>query len=155
MKNSDIIGQLIISSTLGVGRVVGMDQIGNDQRDFLVVESVDKKLKNFIPVDDKRSYRTLVSKEEIESVIKELSVKAELLEHPSKKDRINYFKENSQFQDLETIIKLIKELNLLNDKGSVEEQIFKRLTNSLALEHSIVNQVPESESLELVLNSLT
>jgi RNA polymerase-interacting CarD/CdnL/TRCF family regulator len=154
MTNSDIIGQIIISSTLGVGRVVGIDKIGDDQRYFLVVESVDKKLKNFVPVEDKRSYRTLVSKEEIESILSQLSDKFEPTSHDSKKDRINYFKENSQFQDLETIIKLIRELNQLDDKGSVEDQIFKRLTSSLALEHSIINQVPESESLELVLNAL-
>jgi RNA polymerase-interacting CarD/CdnL/TRCF family regulator len=154
MTNSNLIGQIIISSTLGVGRVVGIDQIGDDKRYFLVVESVDKKLKNFIPVDDERSYRTLSEKEEITKVIEGLSSPIDSTEHDSKKDRINYFKENSQFQDIETISKLIRELNILTDRGSVEDQIFKRLTKSLADEHSMVHQVTEAESTTFVMDSL-
>ena len=154
MENSNLIGQIIISSTLGVGRVVGIDQIGDDKRYFLVVESVDKKLKNFIPVDDKRSYRTLSEKTKIDEIIKGLSEPIESIEHSSKKDRINYLKEHSQFQDIETISKLIRELNVLTDRGSVEDQIFKRLTKSLAEEHSMVHKVAELESTTFVSDSL-
>ena len=154
MTNSNLVGQIIISSTLGIGRVVGLEQIGEDKRYFLVVESVDKKLKNFIPVDDKRSYRTLAEKEDIDKVISGLSTPVDSIDHESKKDRINYFKENSQFQDIETISKLIRELNKLTDRGSVEDQIFKRLTKSLIDEHSMVNKVAELESTTFVMDSL-
>lgn len=154
MTNSNLVGQIIMSSTLGVGRVVGLEQIGDDKRYFLVVESVDKKLKNFIPVDDKRSYRTLTEKSKLDEVIKALSTPVESIEHESKKDRINYFKENSQFQDIETISKLIRELNVLTDRGSVEDQIFKRLTKSLTDEHSMVHKVSEAESTTFVTDSL-
>lgn len=156
MMDSDLIGQIIISSTFGVGRVVGVEKIGSDDRYFLVVESVDQKLKNFIPMDDTKSFRTLLSKEELAKVVEDLSSEYEALDYDSKKDRINYFKESSLFQDMENIVKLVKELNQLTDRGSVEDQIFKRLTSSLAAEYALINEVSEeaaNEIIELALNN--
>ncbi|WP_127717082.1 CarD family transcriptional regulator [Halobacteriovorax sp. HLS] len=156
MMDSDLIGQIIISSTFGVGRVVGVEKIGADDRYFLVVESVDQKLRNFIPMDDTKSFRTLLSKEELTKVVEDLSTDFEAVDYDSKKDRINYFKESSLFQDMENIVKLVKELNQLTDRGSVEDQIFKRLTSSLAAEYALINEVSEeaaNEIIEIALNN--
>jgi len=154
MQNSDILGQLVISSSFGAGRVIKVDELGFDNRPFLVVESQDQKAKYFIPVEDKNSYRFISTQKAIDSVLISLSNDSNLGLFDSKKDRINYFKTNSQIQDVELIAKLLSELNDINDRGAVENQIFLKLVDTLALEYSIVTQIPLDESKQKVTKAL-
>lgn len=154
MPYSHILGQIVISSSFGIGRVTEVDEENYGPKPFIVVECQDQKAKYFAALDDKKSYRLVSSKEKIDQIILTLKDAPEKVAHESKKDRINYFKTNSQIQDVDLISKLIRELYHLTDRGSAEEQILNRLIDTLALEYKVITDVSLDDAKKLLFNSL-
>ena len=148
-----IVGKLVISSTFGVGRVVEISENQIDDRTFLVVQAEDKNLKNYIPMEDERSYRLIMSKEVINGAIQDLKAMP-IKKFSSKKERISYFRNNSQVQDIKLFAKLLVELNVIRDRGTIENHIFKTLIDTLALEYSIVNKIEFENSKRFIIKTL-
>lgn len=153
-KPEELIGKTILSHKFGSGLVVAVEDLSNAGKPFLVVESDEGKIKNFIAFADEQSYRELLGKEQFEKTVNKLSPKVEGREFASKKDRISFFKTESKIQELDQIITLINELNSMTDRSSAEEQILTELTESLAFEHSLVLGTEVAASKEVILGKL-
>lgn len=151
--NSKHIGELILSSNFGYGTIVGIEQMGQG-RDFFVVDCNGNNVKSFVPVDDENSYRFLSEPSDIESVIGSLSEAPDDLFFESKKERINYFKDQSKVQDTILIAKLISQMGHIDDRGSTEDQVMNRLVETLALEYSLVMNKSPDECKKLVLDKI-
>ena len=65
MDESKIIGKTVLSSKFGVGIVSGVDDLGMGDKKFLVIETDQRQVKNFIPIEDTDHYRLLESKDEL------------------------------------------------------------------------------------------
>lgn len=146
MDHSEIIGKTVLSSKFGIGVITGVDDLGMGDKQFLVIETDQRKVKNFIPVGDTDHYRLLETKKKLEKMIKALSSKFEDVVFDSRQDRINYFKTQSRIQNVSKIKDLLIHLHNLDDKGTLEEQIYEKLLETLALECSIVMEMDKEEA---------
>lgn len=140
----DLIDQIILSSNFGVGKVVGIDEMGG--KEFLVVEDQQLRVKNFVSANDTDSYRLISEKEFLGKLITSIPSLNITNVYESKKDRINHFKQQAKIQDIEKIAHLIVELVQLDDRGSAEDSIKQRLLESVALEYSLVMEVSLEEA---------
>ena len=146
MDYSEYIGKLVLSSSFGVGQVVSIEDLGMGDRLFLVIESEGQNVKNFVAVDDTHSYRLISDKQTIETIFDEFSKDMELQSFNSKKDRIDYFKQQSKIQDIKLMGELLFHLNSLEDRSSAEQSLFNKLKDSMSLEYSIVMSKDIEES---------
>ncbi len=148
MAHDELIGKKVISSEFGVGTVVSLDDMGG--RIFLAIEGDTNRAKTFVPADSTDSYRVVCSESQIATFLDSLSAEKESLSFDSKKDRINYFKIESKKQGLKQICDLLIELHSLDDRGQTEEQVFQKLIDTFALEHSIITGEEIDASKELI-----
>jgi len=153
LDQADLIGKIVLSSSFGAGKIVEITKMSGD-RHFLVIESIGNNVKNFVPMEDNLTYRYISSKDDLESLLGKLSKKVSSEEFDSKKDRVNYFKQEAKVQDLESVAQLLKELHGLEDRNTAEEQIFNKLIDSLALEYSLVMGQNVDSAREVVVSSL-
>ncbi|OIQ20945.1 MAG: hypothetical protein BM556_03100 [Bacteriovorax sp. MedPE-SWde] len=150
MDHSHFIGKLVLSTNFGVGKVVDIDNLGMGERLFLVIESEGKNVKNFVPLDDEHNYRVICTKDTIEKVVSDLGGKSKLEAFTSKKDRIDYFKTQSKIQDVVLMGGLLVQLEALEDRSSAEQQLYSRLVDSIALEHSIIMEGQIDDSKDII-----
>lgn len=122
--------------------------------DFLVVEHDGRNAKSYLPVEGKQNFRLLCSEREIELVVDRLKLAPAARIFESRKDRLNYFKTRAKIQKMDVISELIVELNSLEDRGKVEEQIYANLIESLALEYSIVIGTTMEKSKDIIINNI-
>lgn len=155
MNESEIIGKTVLSSKFGVGIVTGIDDLGMGDKQFLVIETDQRKVKNFIPIDDTDHYRLLESKAKLKKIVEGLDQKFEGHEFESRQERINYFKDASRIQDVSKIRDLLIHLSDLDDKGTLEEQIFEKLLETLATECSIVLEIDKKQARESIESQLS
>lgn len=154
MNVSEIIGKTVLSSKFGIGIVTGVDDLGMGDKQFLVIETDHRKVKNFIPIDDTDHYRLLETKAKLKKVIGALNQKFEGIDFESRQERINYFKTASRIQDINKIKELLIHLHHLDDKGTLEDQIYANLLETLSLECSIVMDMNKDEALENIKEQL-
>ena len=154
MKETEIIGKTVLSSKFGIGIVTGVDDLGLGDKQFLVIETEQRKVKNFIPIEDTDHYRLLETKAKLQKVIKELSKKSDGVEFESRQERINYFKDASRIQDVTKIKDLLIHLYHLDDKGTLEDSIYDKLLETLALECSIVMEMDKEKARESIVDQL-
>ena len=144
-----LIGKTVLTASFGVGVIVNVEQMAGN-RTFLVIESPQKNLKNFIPYEDFQSYRFLSQKEKLTTVLAQLESPYSAPDFDSKKDRIDYFKKQAKIQDLNNIVNTIQHLDQLTDRGSAESQIYKDLLEDLCLEHSLVHDIEIEKSRQII-----
>ena len=48
---NEFLGRYVLSSNFGVGTVLSIEEMGGDGKQFLVIESLNNSVKNFIPVE--------------------------------------------------------------------------------------------------------
>jgi len=149
-SHEHLIGQMVISSSFGIGTIIQVDTMDGGDRVFLVVECQKQRVKHFIPVESSDNYRLITSLEAINKVLSSLATAPNMQPFESKKDRINYFRSTSQNQDIKVVAELIKELDALSDRGAVESQILSRLIETLALEYSVITSVELAEAKKIV-----
>lgn len=142
------LGKIVLSTNFGVGKVVGLDTVGGGE--YLVVESVDNNVKNFLPVAGEDNFRLLMEENDLNQKLDTIGEKTSPLEFESKKDRINYFKNSSKTQKIDVIIELINQLILVDDRGTLENQILDKLAETVALEHSITKNLDLEKSKEYI-----
>lgn len=154
MDYSSFIGKQVLSSSFGVGRVVSIEDIGVEGRLFLVIESEGKSVKNFVAVDDEQSYRLIADKETVEEIFEDFKSDKDFQTFKSKKERIDYFKNQSKIQDIRHIGDLLFHLSTLEDRSSAEQALYSKLKDSLCLEHSIIMAKDVKESMEILETAL-
>lgn len=154
MKESEIIGKTVLSSKFGIGVVTGIDDLGMGDKQFLVIETDHRKVKNFIPVGDTDHYRLLETKAKLQKVVKDLSKKIKDVKFESRQERINYFKDASRIQDVTKIKELLVHLHHLDDKGTLEDSIYDKLIETLSLECSIVMEMDKEKARESIVDQL-
>lgn len=147
------IGRLILSSAFGVGKIVSIDKMGQN-RDFFVIECIGNNVTTFVPVNDNLSYRFVSSESEIEQYLNQLTEDITPLEFESKKERINFFKDQSKIQDTERMSFLINQLSSLSDRGSTEDNVMNKLIDSFSLEYSLITNKTQEECKDLVLDRI-
>ena len=79
-----------------------------------------------------------------------LKQKNDIREFESKKDRINFYRDQSNVQDITVISELLCELNHLEDRSSTEEKIFSKLIDTIALEYSYVYKEEIEKSTDII-----
>ncbi len=148
MDQSDIVGKLVLSSNFGVGRIVDISIMG--EKEFLVIESEQNSVKNFVPRSDEESYRFLCDEETMQEILAKIKNNIDTREFNSKKDRINFYRDQSNVQDIKVISTLLCELNHLEDRSSTEEKIYSKLIDTLALEYSYVYKEEIEKSTNII-----
>ncbi len=143
---------LIISSNLGLGELLGTEQIGGDE--FYIVQSVDSSVKAYYPITEKEQFRKISSTDEIDKIIDQLLDNIAIKSYESKKDRITFFKEESQIQNIQNLSLLIRELYDLSDRGTIEDKILDNLIDSLALELSVIKDIEHVNAKDIVSKQL-
>ena len=149
-QTEEYLGRYVLSSNFGVGTVLSIEEMGGDGKKFLVIESLNNSVKNFIPIEETNYYRFAVSENEFDTITKSFEGTTDVPDFDSKKDRINHYKTASGIQDLDHIVKVLCELRAIVQRSSVEEQIYNRLIETVALEHSVVFKTPVDESTKYV-----
>ena len=146
-EHHDKIGRTVISASFGEGIISEITEMNNEF--FFIVLNQTNNMRHYVPISDSRAYRYLSNEETFSQTIDEhLSNGSYELDFDSKKDRINYYKEQAKDQRLEVICKNIKSLHETDDKGSLEEQIYLRLIENLCLELSLIKEISVEEAKE-------
>ncbi len=149
IKKSD----LVISYSFGLGQVVGKETI-NDKDEYFVVQSVEKNIRTYVPVKGKSNFRKLSTEHEIHNIMDKIGSNCQIQSFKTKKDRILYFKKKVKNPDINVILKMLNELNIINDRGALEEKIYCNLINTISLELSVVKNMNYSEARKKVISLL-
>ncbi len=143
------IGKKVISASFGEGIISEITEMNNES--FYIVLNQSNNMKHYVPINDSSAYRYITSEENfIKIVRKKLINENYSLSFDSKKDRINYYKDQSKIQTLDSICQNIKTLHLLEDRGSLEDQIYQRLIENLALEYGLIKQLNLDEAKRFI-----
>ena len=152
MNNSTFdsnIGKKVISASFGEGIIAEITEMSGEA--FYIVLNQSNNMRHYVPINDSNAYRYISSEDEFINVLETALIqKSYQLDFESKKDRINYYKEQSKIQKLESICQNIKTLHLTEDRGSLEEQIYQRLIENLALEYMLIKEIKVNEANEFI-----
>jgi RNA polymerase-interacting CarD/CdnL/TRCF family regulator len=116
--------------------------------EFFVVESTLNQTRIMVPVKNSGKHlRQVLSEDEALKAIATLedSKAFEAQSFPSKKDRVKHFQKILKSVDLNETVNALKFLNDLTDKGKVEQQIFEKMLDDLALELAHVMNVNQGQ----------
>ncbi len=148
------IGKLILSSEFGVGRIMSVNDLGIQGRFFYAVEILEKKLKNYLDVEKNESYRFVATLEEIQETFNKLKKRSIAKEFTAQKERVHYFKELSKVQTLESLSSTLLELNGVEKRTPIENDIYQRIINTLAEEHVIITGADIDRSKAIINSNL-
>ena len=155
MNPLEPVGKLVLSPDFGAGIIIAVEELDSSSHQmFFVVEHESEKAKSYLPVDGKGNYRFLSAPTDLENLLAGLYHKDLKQQFESKKDRINYFRKKSKIHNASEIVDLISELSSLSDRGTIENQIYSKFIDSLALEYSIVIGKSIDDSKAIILNQL-
>lgn len=143
------IGKKVISASFGEGIISEITEMNNEP--FYIVLNQSNNMRHYVPINESHAYRYVSNEAQfVETLNQSLLEKNYPLHFQSKKDRINYYKEQSKIQDLNSICMNIKTLHLIQDRGSLEEQIYLRLLDNLALEYTLIKKVDPNQGNEFI-----
>jgi RNA polymerase-interacting CarD/CdnL/TRCF family regulator len=148
------VSDIVISLSFGIGKIVDITELQIDEGFFYLIEGIEEKFKTFVPVKAGPKFRKLSSFDTIRTKLELLGGPVELKKYKSRKERVLEFKEKSEPKNIEEMIEVIKELNALNDRGSIENDLFVKLKRNMAKEYSFVGKVKEREALEIIQKGL-
>ena len=152
MKNSNFdenIGKKVISASFGEGVISEITEMNNEP--FYIVLNQSNNMRHYVPINDSSAYRYISDEKDFISILESSLVEATYkIDFESKKDRINYYKDQSKIQNLKSICQNIKTLHLTEDRGSLEEQIYQRLIENLALEYKLIKDIKAQEANEFI-----
>ena len=143
------IGQQVYSPKFGIGKVLRKEIVeAAANSEFYVVESTLNQTRIMVPVkNSNKQIRQVLSEKEALKAISSLeeTEKFNTQDFPSKKDRVKHFQKVLKSVDIKETLNGLKYLHGLNDKGKVEQQIFEKMLNDLALELSFVMNTNQSQ----------
>ena len=152
MKNSKFdenIGKKVISASFGEGVISEITEMNNEP--FYIVLNQSNNMRHYVPINDSSAYRYISDEKNFVSILESALIKSSYkVEFESKKDRINYYKDQSKIQNLESICQNIKTLHLTEDRGSLEEQIYQRLIENLSLEYQLIKDIKDKEANDFI-----
>ncbi len=152
MTNTDLdenIGKKVISASFGEGIISEVTEMNNEP--FYIVLNQSNNMRHYVPINDSSAYRYISSEKDFINIIKKSLIGGKYdISFDSKKDRINYYKEQSKIQRLDSICQNINTLHLTEDRGSLEEQIYQRLIENLALEYTLIKESPIDEATAII-----
>ena len=147
------IGVKVISASFGEGIISEITEMNKEP--FFIVLNQANNMKHYVPINDSNAYRFISTEDLFLITLKEHLIDFnQNQKFASKKDRINFYKEQSKNQKLTNVCQNIKTLHLTEDKGSLEDQIYQRLIENISLEYSIIKKIKNDEALEFVENLL-
>jgi len=141
MEHSVSIGHQVYSPKFGIGKILRKDFVDAGSSEFYIVESTLNQTTIMVPVKNScKHLRQVLTQDEALEAISELedTKSFDTTDFPSKKDRVKHFQKILKSVDLDETINALKFLNDLSDKGKVEQQIFEKMLDDLALELSFV-----------------
>lgn len=134
----ELVGRDVISLDAGLGRVIGLDDLGMENNEFLVIEYGKDKAKSYFNTTAKKNFRELTTVAGFQRLVEGVGEQDSSKSFNSKQERINYFKSQSKAADVKSLFDLLELLVRQEDLGAVEVQIRNRVLDSLALELSII-----------------
>lgn len=129
---------------------MAIDHIQGSKNFFYQIQSIDKNMRTMVPVNSIKGLRHLSTSENLTKLIDELTKPAAPRFYQTKKDRILNFKERSDASSLSDLINLIREINCLTDRGSIENKLLSDLQSFLAKEIAYINQTSHDEAYNIV-----
>ena len=148
------VSDVVISLAFGIGKIVEITELQANSGLFYLIEGIEEKFKTFVPVNSGNKFRKISSLDKITTQVDLLKGTVELKEYKSRKERVLEFKEKAEPRNIEEMIKIIKELNSLNDRGSIENELFVKLKKNMAKEFSYVSNMKERDALEIIQKEL-
>ena len=148
------VSDVVISLAFGIGKIVEITELQANSGLFYLIEGIEEKFKTFVPVNSGNKFRKISSLDKITSQVDRLKGTVAIKEYKSRKERVLEFKEKAEPRNIEEMIKIIKELNSLNDRGSIENELFVKLKKNMAKEFSYVSNMKERDALEVIQKEL-
>ena len=148
------VSDVVISLAFGIGKIVEIAELQKDSGLFYLIEGIEEKFKTFVPVKAVSKFRKISSAEQMTYQLKLLKGRVELKNYKSRKERVLEFKEKAEPKNLEEMTCVIKELNSLHDRGSIENELFLKLKKNMAKEFSFVGNIKEREAFEIIQKEL-
>jgi len=141
-----------VSLSFGIGKIIAINQIQGRNGDafFYSIQSVDKNMRTMVPVNGIKGLRLLSDRETILGLIDALAQPFGPKHYETKKDRILHFKERSDAGSVNELVELIREINSLTDRGSIENKLLSDLQSFLAKELAYINQITHDEAYTTV-----
>ena len=151
---NNFLGKTVISASFGEGVIAEITKMNEEH--FFIVQNQDNNMRHYVPINDSNAYRYITNESDFIDILeKDLIHKREVKEFDSKKDRINFFKEQSKNQKLSNICQNISLLHWIEDKGTLEEQIYQRLIENLSLEYSLIKSIDRKQAETFILDKMS
>lgn len=138
------IGRFLISMDLGIGEIIGIEEIG-DNGLFYKVEFPKTNATNFFSVSNVK-FRIVSDKKEIKEAIDVFNKEPEEKEFPSTQEKINFYKKSLKSNN---VCELAKHLSSLNSETEVHAGInksYKLALNSFVEEIEYVLKIENAEA---------
>lgn len=144
------VSDLVVSLAFGIGKIVAIDHIQGSKNCFYQIQSIDKNMRTMVPVNSVKGLRLLSTSKTLSELLENLQQPGQPRFYQTKKDRILNFKERSDASSLNDLIELIREINCLTDRGSIENKLLSDLQSFLAKEIAYINQTTHDEAFNIV-----
>lgn len=142
------IGEFVFSGQFGVGEVVSIETMGD--QNFYAIQSIETTVKVFVAINANTSLRALATKDQVEALLKSLGKDAQVREFPTKKDRINFFKEEVKTCIPQKQYDLLNEMFSIGDRGKSEDSALSKHLETLALEIKYLYKIELDASKEML-----
>jgi RNA polymerase-interacting CarD/CdnL/TRCF family regulator len=145
------ISDLVVSLAFGIGKIVAIEHVQGSKNFFYLIQSIDKNMRTMVPVNSVKGLRHISNSKTLMELLESLQQPAQPRFYQTKKDRILNFKERSDASSVNDLIELIREINSLTDRGSIENKLLSDLQSFLAKEVAYINQTTHDEAYNIVL----
>ncbi len=143
---------IVVSPKFGIGKMIGVERMPGLDRSFFTIESMHQKMKNMIPTDSDILIRKVATKVSFNRSLDTVQKKDVATEYDSRKDRIANYQDRvkSNQVTLGNILAVIKEIQLLKDKGAVERQLMNELLETVSKEYAFVFECEVEEAKKTI-----
>ena len=143
---------IVVSPKFGIGKMIGVEHMPGLERSFFTIESMHQKMKNMIPTDSDILIRKVATKGSFNRSLDTIQKKDVSFEYESRKDRIANYQDRvkSNQVPLGNILAVIKEIQLLKDKGAVERQLMNELLETVSKEYAFVFECEVDEAKKTI-----
>ncbi|MAF77250.1 MAG: hypothetical protein CME63_15625 [Halobacteriovoraceae bacterium] len=143
---------IVVSPKFGIGKMIGVEHMPGLERSFFTIESMHQKMKNMIPTDSDILIRKVATKGSFNRSLDTIQKKDVKKEYDSRKDRIANYQDRvrSNQVTLGNILAVIKEIQLLKDKGAVERQLMNELLETVSKEYAFVFECEVDEAKKTI-----
>lgn len=113
---------------------------------FYAIQGVEGAVKVFVAVNNSDNLRDVCDKGTLESLLGSMHGNVVDKEFESKKDRINFYKDEAKTNDVNKQYRVLKELYALADRGKSEDSALAKQIETLSLEIKYVFGISTEEA---------